>query len=183
MSEVRTGTGGAIHHLLELWHRAVLLSDPHSDKRGVGRTMVDVVAGKPPETYEDTLVVRDELSEARDARLASGGDEPFEPPSPQMSELHRRLTSRYPCICDDPGGPWSDGPLINNFGQDVATLGVSYSRVAEVLPFLVTTANEMGFWVLDCQDEILHLPGGTAVRPAAAEGEELPEKRWWQFWK
>ena len=141
--------------------------------------VVEIITVEPPKSYEDALIVRDDLSEARDAR---GGD-PFEAASPQMAELHRRLTARYPCICDDSDGPWSDGPLINNFGQDVATLGISYSRVAEVLPFLVTTANEMGFWVLDCQDEVLHLPGGDAVRPASGEGATLHRRRWWEFWK
>ena len=69
-----------------------------------------------------------------------------------MRQLYDRLTARYQCITEDSNGPWSDGPLVNNFGQRSATLGISFSRVGEVLPFLVETATAMGFWVLDAQD-------------------------------
>jgi len=125
---------------------------------------VDVVAVEAPETYEAALMICAALAEARDSRIESGAGDAFEPPSASMVELHRRLTARYPCICDDPEGPWSDGPLINNFGTHIATPGISFSRVEEVLPFLIATANEMGFWVLDAQDEALHLPNGSTLR-------------------
>jgi hypothetical protein len=69
-------------------------------------------------------------------------------------ELHDRLTVRYPCMCSVPDDQvddtvWSDGPLINNFGFRAAVLGMSYSAVGQVLPFLVTTANAMGLTVFD----------------------------------
>jgi hypothetical protein len=69
-------------------------------------------------------------------------------------ELHDRLTERYPCMCAVPeelidDTVWSDGPLINNFGHRVAVLGMSYSRVEEVLPFLVESANALGLTVFD----------------------------------
>lgn len=144
--------------------------------------VVDIIGGRAPEAYEVALTVRDDLAEAREVRLEAAKDVIFEPPSAQMSELHRRLTSRYPCICDDPDGPWSDGPLINNFGHDYATVGIRYSRVEEVLPFLIHTAQQMGFWVLDAQNEALHLPTGS-IRRALSLEPASPEKRWWQIWK
>jgi hypothetical protein len=70
-------------------------------------------------------------------------------------ELHDQLTARYPCICTlpddrvDEDGVWSDGPLFNNFGHRVGVLGITYSRVEEVLPFLVRTANTLGLTVFD----------------------------------
>jgi hypothetical protein len=44
---------------------------------------------------------------------------------------------------------WSDRPLLNNFLHRAAVLGMAYSRVEEVLPFLVETANTLGLTVLD----------------------------------
>jgi hypothetical protein len=69
-------------------------------------------------------------------------------------ELHDQLTARYPCICTLPDdkvddGVWSDGPLWNNFGHRAGVLGMSYSRVDVVLPFLVRTANALGLTVFD----------------------------------
>jgi hypothetical protein len=71
-----------------------------------------------------------------------------------FQELHDRLTARYPCMCAVPDEQiddtvWSDGPLINNFGHRAAVLGMSYSRVEEVLPFLIETANALGLVVFD----------------------------------
>jgi hypothetical protein len=44
-----------------------------------------------------------------------------------------QLREKYPCICDLPDdlvdeGVWSDGPLVNNAGKDITTLGVVYSK-------------------------------------------------------
>lgn len=78
-----------------------------------------------------------------------------EGPRPAVfQELHDRLTARYPCMCAVPddqidGTVWSDGPLINNFLQRAAVLGISHSRVEEVLSFLVETANAMGLVLFD----------------------------------
>jgi hypothetical protein len=75
--------------------------------------------------------------------------------APQLFRtLHDRLTARYSCICSLPeedvdDGVWSDGPLWNNFGHRAAVLGMVFSRVEEVLPFLVNTANELGLVVFD----------------------------------
>jgi hypothetical protein len=75
-------------------------------------------------------------------------------PPEVFRKLHDRLTAKYPCICtlsDDEvdDGVWSDGPLWNNFSHRAAVLGMVYSRVEEVLPFLVKTANDLGLVVFD----------------------------------
>ena len=69
-------------------------------------------------------------------------------------QLHDRLTAKYPCTCSVPEDEvddtvWSDGPLINDFLHRAAVLGIAYSRVDEVLPFLVETANDFGLVVFD----------------------------------
>jgi hypothetical protein len=71
-------------------------------------------------------------------------------PRPQVfRELHDLLTAKYPCNCTLPEdrleeeGVWSDGLLWNDFGHCAAVLGMTWSRVQEVLPFLVRTANSL----------------------------------------
>jgi hypothetical protein len=108
--------------------------------------VVGILAGGLPADWAAALGARDSIAEAQDARLENEPGMVFEPAGAEVVELHRRLTSRYPCICDDDSGPWSVGPLINNCGQQRPCVGVSYSRVEEVLPFLVETTTEMGLW-------------------------------------
>ena len=101
----------------------------------------------------------------------------------EFRELHSRLTSRYPCICDLPNdevddGVWSDGPLINNFGHRAAVLGVVYPAVAEVLPFLIETANSLGMVVFDWGTNTIHRPGAAQVPDAKSR-----VKPWWKFWQ
>jgi hypothetical protein len=83
------------------------------------------------------------------------------PRPPVFQELHDRLTARYPCMRSVPEDRiddtvWSDGPLINNFLHRAAVLGISYSRVEEVLPFLVETANALGLVVFDWATETIY---------------------------
>ena len=78
-----------------------------------------------------------------------------------FQKLHDRLTARYPCMCSVPDDQiddtvWSDGPLINNFLHRAAILGMSYSRVEEVLPFLIKTANDLGLAVFDWATGIVY---------------------------
>jgi len=88
---------------------------------------------------------------------------------PVFRELHDQLTARYPCICTlsddrvDEEGVWSDGPLWNDFGHRAAVLGVIYSRVEEVLPFLVRTANDLGLTVFDWGGPSIYRPKMTAA--------------------
>jgi len=83
------------------------------------------------------------------------------PPPAVFQELHDRLTAKYPCMCsvledqiDDT--VWSDGPLINDFLHRAAVLGMSYSRVEEVLPFLVEAACALGLVVFDWTTRIIY---------------------------
>ncbi len=85
---------------------------------------------------------------------------------PTPAVLHAlidRLTARYPCLCDLPDdqiddGVWSDGPLRTNLGYRAAVLGMVYSRVEEVLPFQVETANTLGLTVFGWQEGQIHRP-------------------------
>ena len=86
-------------------------------------------------------------------------------PPPIFRELDDVLTARYPCICNrvDDDGVWSDGPLWNDFGNRAAVLGMIWSRVEEVLPFLVRTANSLGLTVFDWGGPTIYRPGSTPI--------------------
>jgi hypothetical protein len=112
-------------------------------------------------------------------RLRAGMMEDDRPLPPSVRRLHERLTEIYPCIMDDPDGPWSDGPLINNFGHDLSILGISYSRVDEVLPTILKVSLEAGFSVFDGQDERFHRPVQAQQRNPTAAKDKRP---WWKFW-
>lgn len=77
--------------------------------------------------------------------------------------LIKNLMERYPCICDesDVGDDrdfiWSDGPLINNAGHNITTLGLS-TMTEEAMPFIIKTANSLGFVVFDEQTGIISRP-------------------------
>jgi hypothetical protein len=79
---------------------------------------------------------------AGDAEAWAAVDELIEQEGPRpaiFQQLHDQLTARYPCMCAVPDDEiddtvWSDGPLIDNSLQCAAVLGISYSRVDEVLP-------------------------------------------------
>ena len=87
-----------------------------------------------------------------------------EGPVPSVfDELLLKLTAKYPCICDLPDdqvddGVWSDGPLRNNLGHQASVLGMVYSRVDEVLPFLIREANALGLVVFDWATHAIHRP-------------------------
>jgi hypothetical protein len=87
-----------------------------------------------------------------------------ERPHPTFVAVHRELTARFPCLCDLPDdlvddGVWSDGPLINNFGERQAVIGFVYSAVETVLPFVIQVANNHGITVFDWQTGVVHRPG------------------------
>jgi hypothetical protein len=132
---------------------------------------VDIVAGPVPESDREAWAA---LPGLREELYVHAGD-----PSPEMRELHDRLTERYPCICEDESGPWSDGPLINNFDRRMVILGLVYSRVDEVLPFIIQTAMGMGFTVFDPQVMRIYRPSS----PPHGRRAGHVNRRWWQFWK
>ena len=96
----------------------------------------------------------DSLYEKEDLATEQGQD---------FLDLIEKLKAKFPCICDLPDdevddGVWSDGPLSNNAGKDLTTLGVVWSQVDNAIPFLIKTANEKGFVVFDSQTGIISRP-------------------------
>jgi len=91
-------------------------------------------------------------------------------PRPEVFQtLHDQLTAHYPCLSslsddDVDDGVWSDGPLINNFGHRAAVLGLAFSHVEEVMPFLITTAIDLGLIVFDMQANAVHRPGPMSLQ-------------------
>ena len=136
--------------------------------------VVEIVSGEvPAETnaaweFLEDVREEDELREERPE------------PSPEMFALYRRLTARYPCIMEDPSSPWSDGPLINNFGDKISAVGIVTSRIEEALHFVIESATDMGFTVFDGGDEAIHRPKGW--RPSLEQSFSQSRRPWWQFW-
>jgi hypothetical protein len=89
-----------------------------------------------------------------------------EGPAPAVFRtLHDQLTARYPCLSSLPDdqiddGVWSDGPLWNNFSRQAAVLGISYSRVEEVLPYVIEIATALGLSVFDWPANQIHRADG-----------------------
>ena len=86
-----------------------------------------------------------------------------EPPSKASIALHKDLTARFPCISDSENGDdtiWSDGPLISNFKDDSAILGVSLMISAELngIEFVFEKCTEHGFTVWDTGTDEIHRP-------------------------
>jgi hypothetical protein len=84
---------------------------------------------------------------------------------PTLVRLHDVLVQRYPCLSryadDDPAideSPWADGPLIDNFKSELGMLAVRFSRVGDVLPFVLKAAVDLNITVLDGQT-------GEIIRP------------------
>jgi len=88
------------------------------------------------------------------------------PKAPVLVKLHDVLTSVYPCLCsdasDDPDmddTPWSDGPLINNFGSVSASLGLATDDDdGSAAGFIVAAARTLGLTVLDEQSGEIYRP-------------------------
>lgn len=77
-------------------------------------------------------------------------------PDPRFVALHDELTARHPCLCDLSDDEvddsiWADGPLINNFGSNVAVIRIVWSAVDTAGEFLITTALKHGATVFDLQ--------------------------------
>src|SRR6478735_7168051 len=91
-------------------------------------------------------------------------------PAQDFIDFKNKLRERHPCLCDlpedelDEKGVWSDGPLIDNAGEKITGLGIIYSEVERVLPFVIETANNMGFVVFDGQDDSTYRPGSGKSR-------------------
>ena len=137
---------------------------------------VEIVTVPIADDDDDAWQQLDEIREEEEDR------EYGSPPSDPMMNLYRRLTARYPCIMENPDSPWSDGPLVNNFGDQLTTLGIVSTRLEETLPFVVETATEMGFTVFDAADERIYRSKNWNPRPDDAH-EEPSQRQWWKFWR
>jgi hypothetical protein len=83
--------------------------------------------------------------------------------APDFLDLVEQFKQRFPCICDLPDdlvddGVWSDGPLSNNAGKNVTTVGMVYSKVDIALPELIRIAVTNGFVVFDFQSGDIYRP-------------------------
>ena len=142
---------------------------------------LDIWARAFPASDDDAWELRNEL--LAEQETAFDPAKPFEPASAELGELHKRLIARFPCICDDERGPWADGPLINDFGQGSATVGIVFSRVEEVVPFVIETATGMGMHVFDGQDGVIHRPAGYMPMASTTPRTIRDPRKWWQFWR
>ncbi|MFZ6659013.1 hypothetical protein, partial [Undibacterium sp. TJN19] len=77
---------------------------------------------------------------------------------------HAQLVKQYPCLSsydeddqDRDDCPWSDGPLINNFGSQMAMLGIS-NHQDEVLAYVLVCAGKLNLTVMDAQEGVIYGP-------------------------
>lgn len=89
-------------------------------------------------------------------------DEP-EPNPAVFHELIDQLTARYACIsdptCTHPDdGPWCSEPMRQKSYNRATVLGLIFSRVDEVLPFVIETATSIGLTIVDWQTGKVHRP-------------------------
>lgn len=81
--------------------------------------------------------------------------------SPDFSALIEKFKLKFPCICElenPDAGIWSDGPLANNAGENVTTLGLIYPAVEEAFPILMDIAISEGFVIFDDQMGLIFRP-------------------------
>jgi len=113
----------------------------------------------PPLPAEDALAWRA-------ADTICDNDDDAAPKAPVLVRLHDVLTSVYPCLCSDAAEapdmddtPWSDGPLINNFGSASAVLGLATDDDdGSAVAFIVAASRTLGLTVLDGQVRKIHRP-------------------------
>ncbi|CAA6679102.1 MULTISPECIES: hypothetical protein [unclassified Lentimonas] len=85
------------------------------------------------------------------------------PPHSIFQRLHDALVDRFPCLSTLPeherdDAVWVDGPLINNFSHDLAIVAFHFTRVEDVMPFVVETALKVGCTVFDLQGMNVYRP-------------------------
>ncbi len=92
--------------------------------------------------------------------------------APALRTLHDTITSVYPCLSsfdDSDDGiddcPWSDGPLIDNFGAQMGTIGLTGNKVGRVASFIRYCATTLGLTVFDEQEGKIFQP--SLPRPGA----------------
>ncbi len=98
--------------------------------------------------------------------------------------LAKQLTQIYPCLTQPKGDEdsvWSEGPLDGVCDQPIYGLGLVIDHVAEVMPFVCSTANALGLTVYDQQTGDTYLPSGalltipdeTIIRPSLRKSNDF----------
>lgn len=82
-----------------------------------------------------------------------------------LSVFAERLTDRYPCSSQLPDDRADDcvwnAPLLPVVtAYRILYLNIAYSKVDEVLPFVIETANDLGLTVFDLQTRLIHRGDG-----------------------
>jgi hypothetical protein len=113
---------------------------------------------------EAALPIDDDQASIEIDRLASQFLQAEEKPSSTLLKLHKQLVKKYPCLSsfrdDDPKMDdcvWEDGPLINNFGQQVAVLAIA-SDEEQVMAFILQCAGELNLAVADSESRTIYRP-------------------------
>jgi len=102
------------------------------------------------------------------SKLKRGGN-----PSVNFIALVNNLTQKYPCASVIDDSVWSDGPLVNNAGEFILTLGIIYPKVKEVLPFIISQTQSLGMSVLDCQVGKVYLPLKLPPKPDMGDSKAV----------
>ncbi|MFZ6659150.1 hypothetical protein [Undibacterium sp. TJN19] len=105
---------------------------------------------------------------------------------PSLRKLHAQLVKQYPCLSsydeddqDQEDCPWSDGPLINNFGSQMAMLGIS-NHQDEVLAFIILCSGKLGLTVIDPQEGVVYQPNDMQAIAYIQKQQQLAaQKRPW----
>jgi hypothetical protein len=66
--------------------------------------------------------------------------------------------------------------MMDNFSHEMGMLAISFSRVEEVVPFIIKEANALNICVADGQSEEI-------FRPNRATGQKSVNQCWWKFWQ
>jgi hypothetical protein len=120
----------------------------------MSETCYPVAICRPPISPDDKIAWQE-----LDGIIETGGD-----PPEIFRLLYGRLTARYPpnaAVPDDEieNWVWGEGTLWNRFRHKAAVLDLVWSRMDEVLPFLIEASNALGLTVFDWGDHRIHRPG------------------------
>ncbi|MFQ3223840.1 MAG: hypothetical protein ACI8Z5_000079 [Lentimonas sp.] len=80
-----------------------------------------------------------------------------------FQRLHDALVERFPCLSSLPeherdDAAWVEGPLIQGFSHDLAIVAFHFTRVEDVMPFVVEAALKLGCTVFDLQGMNVYRP-------------------------
>lgn len=118
-----------------------------------------------PASGPSTVAEVRRLLDAEEQRLISGADSPLPAPSPGMARFMGEITHRWPSLEDDPDdSPWTIDPSWEPSLGGGAGLAIKWSCPDSVLLAIFELADRVGVIVYDPQAEVVHLPGGAAVR-------------------